>query len=391
MPIDEKYRPFATERQWECYAAVQEHGGVVAAAKALGVQHSAVSRRVREMKAKAAKAGYSPDHDMTRTVPDGYSVHGVSNYYTWKDEDGNTRGQWVKSRVDALKQQAAMQSAIEAACEDVPRVKPSKPPPPVQSELCNAYIITDYHLGMLSWHEETGDDWNLDIAERMLVDWFSASIAAAPPGQVAIFAQLGDFLHWDGMEAVTPASKHILDADTRFQKLVRVAIRVIRQILDMLLQKYPTVRVLMADANHDPASGVWLREMLAAMYENEPRIEVDQSADTYYCYEWGLTSLFFHHGHKKKLSQIVDVFVAKFREIFGRTKYSYAHTGHLHHKEVKETNQMTVEQHQTLAAKDAHASRGGWLADRSAQVITYHKRHGEVARLRITPEMLDAA
>lgn len=386
MPIDENYRPFATERQWECYAAVQEHGGVVAAAKALGVQHSAVSRRVRELKAKAAKAGYSPDHDMIHPVPEGYRAKGVSTLY---GEDGQVKAQWVKSQLDPTID--AIRAVLDAACEDVPRVKPSKPPPPVQSELCNAYIITDYHLGMLSWHEETGDDWNLDIAERMLVDWFSASIAAAPPGQVAIFAQLGDFLHWDGMEAVTPASKHILDADTRFQKLVRVAIRVIRQILDMLLQKYPTVRVLMADANHDPASGVWLREMLAAMYENEPRIEVDQSADTYYCYEWGLTSLFFHHGHKKKLSQIVDVFVAKFREIFGRTKYSYAHTGHLHHKEVKETNQMTVEQHQTLAAKDAYASRGGWLADRSAQVITYHKRHGEVARLRITPEMLDAA
>ncbi|CBY88559.1 hypothetical protein [Pantoea phage LIMEzero] len=49
---------------------------------------------------------------------------------------------------------------------------------------------------------------------------------------------------------------------------------------------------------------------------------------------------------------------------------------------------MIVEQHQTLAAKDAYASRGGWLSKRSASVITYHCEHGEVARLTISPDML---
>src|SRR5690606_11896353 len=103
------------------------------------------------------------------------------------------------------------------------------------------------------------------------------------------------------------------------------------------------------------------------------------------------TALFFHHGHKRALKEIDTVFAAKFREVFGRTKYAYAHMGHKHHVEAKETNLMLLEQHQTLAAKDAYASRGGWMSDRSAQVITYHSQFGEVGRLRVSAAMFEGS
>jgi hypothetical protein len=206
-----------------------------------------------------------------------------------------------------------------------------------------------------------------------------------------VFAQLGDFLHWDGMDAVTPASKHLLDADGRFTKLVRVAIRVVRRIIGLLLARHERVVVLMAEGNHDPASSIWLREWLAATFEDEPRITVETSPDPYYCVEHGATALFFHHGHKRKPANVDAVFAAKFREVFGRTKHAYAHMGHMHHVDVKETSLMVIEQHQTLAAPDAYASRGGWMSGRSAQVITYHDVHGEVGRVRLSSSMFAAA
>ena len=147
----------------------------------------------------------------------------------------------------------------------------------------------------------------------------------------------------------------------------------------------------MADANHDPASEIWLREWLAAIYEDNPRITVEQSPDSYYCVEHGLTSLFFHHGHKRKINNVDDVFVAKFREVFGRTKHSYAHTGHLHSNALLETNLMQIERHRTLAASDAYAGKGGWVSGRDAKVITYHKAYGEVARMTINPDMVRGA
>lgn len=355
-----------------------------AAAKALGMDRANLRRRLKRLALK----GYSPQHDMTRTVPDGFKVKGVSSLY---NKEGELSAQWVKSTADDERRYEMMLEAVAALSDDIPRQLPISGPASTVADLLNCYVITDYHFGQLSWGYETrGEDYDLKIAENQLVAWFAASIAAAPDSAVGIFAQVGDFLHYSGggLQATTEASGHILDADGRFQKMVRVVVRTVRRIIDMLLAKHETVHVLMCEGNHDTSASVWLREMLFAMYEHEPRITVDRSADPYYVYEFGDTSLYFHHGHKQKVSSIAQVFVSKFREIFGRTRHSFAHMGHLHHIDVKEGNLMVVEQHRTLAAADAHSSRGGYSSGRDAKVITYHKRYGEVGRITINSDML---
>ncbi|MCM2311382.1 MAG: metallophosphoesterase [Steroidobacteraceae bacterium] len=339
--------------------------------------------------ATLARQGWAPGHGIDTALPLGQRLRGTSTLVDKRT--GESVLQWVKSAEDAEAQAAVMRSAIAAMCEKIPAERARKAPLRTIADLANVYVVTDYHLGMLSWGEETGQDWDTDIAEQMLVDWFALAIDQAPAAQTAVFAQLGDFMHWDGMDAVTPASKHLLDADTRFQKLVRVAIRAIRRVIGMLLAKHERVHVLMAEGNHDPASSIWLREFMGALYESEPRVTVELSPDPYYCVEHGATALFFHHGHKRRPKDVDTVFAAKFREVFGRTKHAYAHMGHMHHVDVKETNLMIVEQHQTLAAPDAYASRGGWISGRSAQVITYHREHGEVGRVRVSSHMARAA
>ena len=317
---------------------------------------------------------------------DGYIIKGQSRLY---DEDGNVKLTWEKTDRKAQAVADSLREVVEAMKSEIVPVQPKEQSYGTYIEqLMNVYVITDYHLGMMAWGEETGDDWDLQIAEDMLVNWFQSAIKSSPDASTAVLANIGDFLHWDGFDAVTPASKHVLDADTRFQKLIRVAIRVLRHVISLLLDKYEYVHVLMCDANHDQASEAWLRELFASMYEIEPRVTVDNSADTYYCVEHGNVSLFFHHGHKRKVGNIDTVFASKFREVFGRTEHSYAHMGHLHSIDVKETNLMVVEQHRTLAASDAYASRGGWMSGRDAKVITYHSDYGEVARATISAKML---
>lgn len=376
---------FATPTQIKYLKAVDEYGSGAKAAKALGVSKSVLNRSIAGLKRRAAQQGYSPEHGMTHAAPDGFRVKGTSTLY---DADGEIKQQWVKTTADMERLEALLREAVEAMCDEIKREKPVRPPKATNAELLNQYTITDFHLGMLSWPEETGADWNTDIAENLLVDWFGAAIRQAPDAETAIFAQLGDFLHWDGLEAVTPTSRHILDADTRFQNVVRVAIRAIRRVIAMLLAKHERVHVIMAEGNHDMASSIWLRELFTALYEDEPRVSIDPNPDPYYCYQHGRTLLFYHHGHKRKLANIDSVFVAKYRDKFGDTDHAYAHMGHLHHVDVKETNLMLIEQHRTLAAPDAHASRGGWMSGRDAKVITYSKKYGEVGRITISPEMV---
>jgi hypothetical protein len=95
-----------------------------------------------------------------------------------------------------------------------------------------------------------------------------------------------------------------------------------------------------------------------------------------------------HHGHKVKNEQLPLLFAAQFPQMWGETTKREIHCGHRHHRDEKEYNGVTVIQHPTIAARDAYAARGGWIADRSVQSITYHKRFGQVGRVTICPEML---
>lgn len=379
---------FCTVRQLECLEAIEKHRGVRPAARALDMDTRGLNRILVAVKKKAALQGWSPDHDMNKIVPDGYLVKGVSTYY---NKEGAKAGQWVKSSLDAERTKEIQRLAIEAMCETIPKLGVSEPAMGTLGHLCNVYTLTDSHVGMLAWHKEGGADWDLKIAEAVLTGCFQQMIASSPKAGTAVVNQLGDFLHYDGLAAVTPTNAHILDADGRFAKMVQVAIRILRRVVDMSLQQHDQVIVLMAEGNHDLASSVWLRAMFQALYENEPRVTVIDSELPYYVHQHGSTMLAFHHGHLKKNDQLPILFASQFPKIWGDTSKRYAHTGHRHHSEEKEHSGITVIQHPTLAARDAYAARGGWIAERQVTAITYSDKYGQVARNTVTPEMLETA
>lgn len=343
-------------------------------------------RVIRIRKAKLAKKGVGHGRDVSHLVPDGYKIKGTSSLV---DELGNTKLQWVKTDTDAERQVELMKAVIEGMKSEITPVAPVKAARTKRDDkLLNLYTVSDFHLGMLAWADESGDDWDMKIAEDLFSRWFDAAFQKAPDAGTGVINLLGDLAHFDSLDAVTPASGHVLDADTRYQKLVRYMIRMVRRVVDMALAKHKNVRLLIVQGNHDESGMIWLAEMFSTLYDNEPRVFVDTSPDVYKMVQHGKTTLFFHHGHKARFDAIEPVMIAKFRKAFGESVYSYAHVGHLHHQKIVESRNMIVEQHRTLAAKDAYASRGGWMSGRSANVITYSAEYGEVARLTISPEML---
>jgi hypothetical protein len=366
----------------EAVEAVQQHGTVTLAAKALGLARETLNSRVKI----AASRGIAPGH-FTSGVAPGYRMGKVT---VQRNATGDVERTWERQSPDDEARFKALEAAAAALAGDMPRAAPVAFLGPSAPDLATLYTLTDCHVGMLAWHREGGADWDLSIAERTLIGCFEAMVAASPAAELGIVNQLGDFLHFDGLQALTPTSGHILDADSRFEKMVETAIRVLRRVIDLALVKHARVSVVLAEGNHDLASSVWLRKLFAALYENEPRLTVIDSALPYYAIEHGKTLLCFHHGHLKKNDQLPILFAAQFPEAWGRTTKRYAHTGHRHHVEEKEHSGMTVIQHPTLAARDAYAARGGWIAERQATALTYHRLYGKVASNTVCPEMLAA-
>lgn len=385
MKLDEKLKEFGNAQQGNRLDAVNFYGSFVKAGEALGVSQTAIKQSIDILKRNAAIRGYAPDNDMYKLVPDGFKVKGVSTYY---NKEGKASGQWVKSSADAERREQIIKDVFVAMADELPKIKSSKSPTVHADHLCSLYTMTDCHVGMLAWHKEGGQDWDLKIAEEVLTGCFEQMVLASPASSTAIVAQLGDWLHFDGMAAVTPTSGHSLDADGRFSKIIQVSVKILRRLVDFCLSRHDKVVVLMAEGNHDLVSSIWLRIMFRSLYENEPRVEVIDSELPYYIYQHGKTMIGFHHGHLKKNDQLPLLFAAQFAPIWGSTTKRYIHTGHRHHTEEKEHSGVTVVQHPTLAARDAYAARGGWIAERQVSAITYHKDYGQVAKNTVTPEMM---
>jgi hypothetical protein len=260
--VDVTLASYATVRELEYLEAVHKYGSNRAAAKALKVDCKTLRAAIKRVKARAAAKGYAPEFDMTRTVPDGFKVKGVSSLYV----DGKLSSQWVKSTADEERRQELIRAAYEAMAEDLPRIAPVTLKKTFEANLATLYTLTDCHVGQRAWAKETGADWDLEIAERVLVGCFEQMVQASPPAAVGFVNQLGDFLHYDSLLPMTPTSGHIVDADSRYSKMAGVAVRILRRVVSMALEKHEKVVLLLAEGNHDLSGSVWLRVMFKALY-----------------------------------------------------------------------------------------------------------------------------
>ena len=355
------------------------------AAHRLGIGQRNVYRTVTRIKANAARRGYSPEHDMTHVVPEGYKVKGVSTYY---NEDGKPTGQWVKSATDERQRVESILRAIEDSSKALPAFKPVKPPKQADEDLASLLTITDFHLGMRAWRASDGEDWDVKIARDVFLNAIHDMLQGSPKSGTGILNQLGDFFHWDGLIPVTPTSQHVLiGTDDRYSKLVEMTIAIMDEAVKMMLGKFGRVMIVQAEGNHDLSSSVWMRKYMKHRFRDEPRVEVIDNEFPYYAYLHGQTMLGFHHGHKMRMANLQKLFAAepRFREMWGKAKHCYIHCGHLHHERVLDDAGATIEQHPTLSARDHYSSSHGYISQRGAKVITYDKLDGEIHRVTVRP------
>ena len=315
---------------------------------------------------------------------------------TYRGADGQIVGQWQITVADDKGEKKAFDQIIEALKEDLPAYEPiTRSTLGKADNLANLYVLSDAHVGSLCWWKESGEDWDLEIAEGMLVAAFKAMIKQSPPAKKAIVALLGDWTHYDKLEAETTLSGNILDSDGRQPKMNKVAIRIARRIVELALAHHDEVELLVAEGNHDIVAAPWLRELFISVYENEPRLKVIDDPRPYYATMVGDSFIGFHHGHcrtgqnVKKAEDLMAIFADEFREMWGKAKTVEIHTGHIHTHLVIEVRGGKVHTHPTLAGRDAWAARRGWGSIRRAISRVYHEKWGATGGVEISPEMLE--
>ncbi|QGZ66288.1 oxidoreductase [Paraburkholderia acidisoli] len=389
MAIDQKLREFASERQIAYLDAIEKHGSQRAAADALGVSRGTVGNAIVSLQQKAAKMGYSPEHDWTHVVPDGFRVQGVSTYY---DDEGKPRGQWVKSAVDHNRAEELVREAVSVLSENVRGLAPiTESPKRVLGDLLCVYPFGDPHVGLYVWAKECGEAFDLEIGRRLTLGAVDRLVSSAPPAETAILLLLGDVFHADDGTNRTPQHHNPLDVDSRYVKVLQVGIETYRHAILRALEKHARVVVKAIPGNHDPHA-IWsLAFTLSAYFSNESRVEVDLGPAKHWYYRFGKVLIGSTHGDTTKHGQLGGIMACDRAKDWGETLYRYWYTGHIHSKSVTELPGVLCESFRTLAAQDSYAAGHGYRAGRDMQCIVHHREFGEIERHRCDVGMLEAA
>lgn len=260
---------------------------------------------------------------------------------------------------------------------------PPKQPGPSDDDLLTVYPIPDAHIGMRAWAKETGEAYDTDIAVERIRSGISQCVNASPSSSEAIIIALGDLLHANDNTNMTPASKHVLDVDSRHYRNLEAAIYAVGAAAEMAAQKHDKVTVVVQRGNHDESSYVGVMFALAERYRNDSRINVQKRPGEFFVHQFGLCLLASQHGDKAKAERLVMHLADEWPEMWGATRHRYYFTGHLHHSKMQDVGGVQVEQLRAVTARDSYAASNSYSARSEMQAITYHRDRGEINRHRV--------
>ena len=341
---------------------------------------------IQRLKKRAADKGVAPGV-VGKPLPEGQALKGISTLY---GPEGDIKAQWVKSNAEQAAREAAMKAFVEELSDAVKPRKPLKPPKHTQADIMCGYPIGDHHWGMLSWHPETGKDYDLKIAKKLLADAVDYLVGSAPPAEQALLVNLGDFLHGDDSTNRTRKSGHILDMDGRFAKITRAAAFGLCHTTERLLEKHKRVKVVNIRGNHDDDSANWLSTVLHAWFRNEPRVEIELSPAMYQFHRFGKNMLCMTHGDKVKLPELPQVMASLEPTMWGETTYRVGWTGHVHHAQRvigKENRGAICESFGVLPPSDAYSASMGYHSQREMHCITFKKTGGVLCRTTFNADL----
>lgn len=324
--------------------------------------------------------------DLTDSIQPQLAINGRSTLSRLDPETGEKTPILVWDKEGKGRQtEAILRALVDDLAEEV-RGKACAMPAPdwVDDEHCNIVPFGDPHVGLYAWSREAGDDFDLDIAERLMLGSVDHLVARAMPAAEAWLVNLGDFFHADDGTNATPTNKHALDVDSRWPKIQQAGARIMRRIIERLLERHNRVVVKNVRGNHDPHSGYAMALILSAYYENEPRVEIDLEPGAFWYRSFGNTLIGVCHGHTvKKFGDLPGIMATDRPREWGAARHRRWMVGHHHHSRIEEFRGCVVEVFRTLAPADAWAQAGGYRSDRSLDLITIHKDKGERARLRV--------
>jgi len=254
-------------------------------------------------------------------------------------------------------------------------------------EIC----VPDAHFGKLAWNQETGEDYDLKIAENQFKEAIRKLLKRV--GDLSIIDRIlfpvgNDLINVDNKFNTTTAGTP-QDSDSRFLKIIKVVRRILIEVIDELSIIAP-VDVVIVRGNHDETSAFMIGEILDAFYHNNPLVTVDNDPKMRKYYGYGQTGIQFTHGSEEKHDQLGLIFATEEPEMWAQSDFRYCQLGHYHKN--KTTEFVSVNDHQgfqvqilpSLSGRDAWHYKKGYNTKKQAKALVFHAEEGLIKEFTVT-------
>jgi len=236
--------------------------------------------------------------------------------------------------------------------------------------------IMDLHLANYAWGEETGEDYDMKIAEQLyrktVLDLLGKLAHYRLPIEKCIFPVGQDYFHVDNPQNATTAGT-IVDMDTRWEKMFGVGVNLLVWTVEQLRQIAP-VEIMYVPGNHDRTLSYCATYALNAWYRDCESVHVDLSPTTRKYIRYGVGMIGFSHGKEGK--RIQHLMQQEQPEAWGATLFREWHLGDLHHEEVIEIGGVKIRRISSITAANAWHVEKGFRAVRMAQAFVWDREKG---------------
>jgi hypothetical protein len=192
--------------------------------------------------------------------------------------------------------------------------------------------LFDAHFGKLCWEPESGDDYDLKIAEEVYRNGVSELIGKTKHYDIEkiLFPIGNDFFHINSPDNKTPLHQNPLDVDSRLPKIFEAGFMAVVNAIDKCLAVAP-VKMIWIPGNHDPETSYYLSCVLKAYYRGRKDVEIDNSPAARKYIQYGVNCLMFtHYPTIKQKGGLPLIMAGEEPEMWGKSLHREIHTGHYH-------------------------------------------------------------
>jgi hypothetical protein len=295
---------------------------------------------------------------------------------------------WLRRKSpQVIGMRAMMADMIEAAGRAAPprrAVRYAKPGGECLAEIDQP----DLHLGKLAWGDESGENYDVKIAEELFMEGIARHRdSAAGYGVSRFLLPIGnDYLNVDNAAGTTTAGTPQQE-DMRWQRSYIRGRQLLERAIEYLREVAP-VDVIQVGGNHDFERGFYLADALACIYRNQADVKFDNAPTTRKYYAFGNSLIGFTHGDKEAVKDLPLLMAVERPDLWAAAKFREFHCGHVHHQRervfqpVLEEKGVVVRHLSALTAADAWHAGKGYRAQRASSCFIRHPTRGLVAELK---------